>query len=257
MAKTDRDLIDFFNRHLVPIFIALKLDQDVQSTIITAFLMSVRGKWLLATAGHTIKKIDKLINKYGYSVDKCALIDGLGYEAKFENPIPFLYEKANPTCISDKRDFDYGFLNVSPYYREALEKNNVQPLDEEVWKKRPQKIDFYLLMGIPYETLHVNPKNLEFTPTLFSIKYLPDQPTGFSETSIKQFYGEIILNNDIKSIKGVSGGPIFGFYENDEGELRYWVVALQSTWLPKSHIISACPTHIFGDVIEKGYVDFL
>ena len=148
------------------------------------------------------------------------MIDSLGAGAKYPHPIPFVYEKANPTCISDERDFDYGFLEVSSYYRNLLEKNNVKPLDEEVWKKRPKKIDFYLLLGIPGETVNVNPNNIEFTPTLFSINYLPNQPNGFSKTVIPQFYGEIILDAEIESIEGVSGGLVFGFYENEKREIR-------------------------------------
>jgi len=254
MARSDVDLISFFHRHLVPIIISLKKDQEIQETVLTAFLMSVMDKWYLITAGHSISKIEKLTNQHGYEISKCLLVDYLGTGTKHHQPIPFVYEQANPTCISDERDFDYGFLEVSPHYRNLLEINNVIPLDEEVWKKRPKKIDFYLMLGIPGETVKVNPNNIEFTPTLFSINFLPNQPKGFSETVIPQFYGEIILDDRIRSIEGVSGGPVLGFYENEKGEMRYWVVALQSAWLPKSHIISACPTHILGDVIEKEYI---
>lgn len=254
MARSDDDLIGFFHRHLVPIFISLKSGQKTQSTVLTAFLMSVEEKWYLITAGHSISKIEELTTQHGYRISKCLLIDSLGAGAKYPHPIPFVYEKANPTCISDERDFDYGFLEVSSYYRKLLEANKVKPLDEEVWKKRPKKLDFYLLLGIPGETVNVKPKNIEFNPTLFSIEYLPNRPNGFSETIIPQFYGKIILDDEINSIEGISGGPVFGFYENEKGEMRYWVVALQSTWLPKSHIISACPTHILGDLIEKEYI---
>lgn len=34
----------------------------------------------------------------------------------------------------------------------------------------------------------------------------------------------------LKSIVGMSGGPIFGFRNSPNGECRYWVVALQSWW---------------------------
>jgi len=131
MAKSDDDLIGFFHRHLVPIFISLKSDIDTQSTVLTAFLMSVKEKWYLITAGHSISKIEKLTNKHDYKISNCLLIDSLGAGAKYSHPIPFAYENANPTCISDERDFDYGFLEVSSYYRKFLETNNVQPLDED------------------------------------------------------------------------------------------------------------------------------
>jgi hypothetical protein len=253
MDKSDNNLIRFFHRHLVPIFITLESDSDMQNSVLTAFLMSVRDSWYLITAGHIIKKIETLTSQYNYQVSNCVLIDSLGAGAKFPHPIPFDYENSNPTCISDKRDFDYGFIELRQYYIGLLEKNNVEPLNEEVWKKRPDKIDFYLLFGVPGETVNVMPSSVEFAPTIFSVDYLPEQPEGFSETPIPQFYGKINVD-EIKSIEGVSGGPIFGFYRNNYDEMRYWVVALQSSWLSKSRIISAAPTFILGDVIEKEFV---
>jgi len=255
MSDSNNNLVGFFHRHLVPIFISLESDHDSRNTVITAFLMSVKENWYLITSGHTINDIEILRNDHGYKITKCLLIDSLGIGAIDNHPIPFVYESANATCISAERYFDYGFLEIGQYYRNLLEKNKVYPLNEEVWKKRPTKIDFYLLLGIPGETVNVSPNNIKFDPTLFSIEYLPDHPERFEETVIPQFYGKIHLGDDIKSIEGVSGGPIFGFYENDNGEMRYWVIATQSTWLPKSRIISACPTHILGDVIEKYYLD--
>ena len=206
---------------------------------------------VLATAGHCIKKIEELTERYGYEISYCSLIDALGLGAKHFHPIPFVYKDANPTCISDEFDFDYGFIEISPYYQQLLLENNVEPLNEDVWKKQPKKVDFYALLGIPAELVKVNSKSIELNPTIFTIEQIHEKPEGFIDTKIPLFYGRIGLGEDLNSIIGVSGGPIFGFYSYENGELRYWLTALQSRWLPKSHYISACPTFILGEILEE------
>ncbi|MBX3451559.1 MAG: hypothetical protein KF777_18505, partial [Planctomycetaceae bacterium] len=51
----------------------------------------------------------------------------------------------------------------------------------------------------------------------------------------------------LNSLKGVSGGPIFGFYDSDEG-LSYWVVAIQSHSF-ENRFIFGCPVQLFGNAL--------
>ena len=129
-------------------------------------------------------------------------------------------------------------------------KNDVQPLNEEVWKLQPSTVDFYALLGIPSELVKVNSDSIEIVSTLFTIEHLTEKPDGFSETEIPLFYGRISLDADLSSILGVSGGPVFAFRQTEDGELRYWLIALQSRWLPDTHYIAACPTKLLGHFLE-------
>ena len=47
---------------------------------------------------------------------------------------------------------------------------------------------------------------------------------------------------------------MFAFHEEPKGQLRYWLVALQSRWLPQSHFIAACPMTLLGHFIEGAIV---
>jgi hypothetical protein len=49
-------------------------------------------------------------------------------------------------------------------------------------------------------------------------------------------------------LKGTSGGPILGFFRDDGGNLRYWVVALQSSCLHNRYIFG-CPVKLFGGLL--------
>jgi hypothetical protein len=46
----------------------------------------------------------------------------------------------------------------------------------------------------------------------------------------------------------MSGGPILGFSKQAD---KYWIVAIQSSWLPASKIIFGCPIPIIADFVEK------
>ena len=147
--------------------------------------------------------------------------------------------------------YDYGLYPLSNYFKKLLLTNNVKPLNEEVWKKQPVNFEKFLLLGIPAEFVEYDENDIRLFPILLFVDVLSDKPDGFSNVSFPQIYGKITLNDEIISIKGMSGGPIFGLRKNDNNELRYWFVGLLSRWLPESHFIAACPTKFIGQAIES------
>ncbi|HTP09238.1 MAG TPA: hypothetical protein VMP08_13370 [Anaerolineae bacterium] len=213
--------------------------------------MSVADQWFLATAGHCIQNIDEAI-KAGYSIAACNLLDSLGLNALHKEPVPFSYENSHPTHLVDDEGFDYGIIPLSEIYRGLLEKNSVKPLNEEVWKKQPapSNVGFYLLMGIPWDFVAYNPDNVELVTTLHQVEPINERPQGFTKNKIPLFYGRINLMEGMTHLQGLSGGPIFAFCDRD-GQMKYWLIALQSKGLPESHYIAACPTYYLGSAIEK------
>ncbi|MCK4605487.1 MAG: hypothetical protein KAU41_12495 [Deltaproteobacteria bacterium] len=247
----DSELVGYFHKHLVPIFFSCQKAEHKQDFIFTAFVLSVRDQWFLITAGHCIKAVEQLVHEHGYQIVQCSLIDTMSLEAKHRHPVPFDYIGSNPTSLSQSREFDYGIIEVSDHYKRLLEANNVQPLNEEVWKKQPSNVDFYMLLGVPAELTKKDLNTVQITSTLLGVEVLDQRPEEFPESNVPLFYGRINLNESLSNIEGMSGGPIFGFYKNDKGELKYWLLALQSRWLPSSRYIMACPTKLLGEFLEE------
>lgn len=248
---THEEIVGFFHRHLVPIYFSCQKGRGTQSFVVTAFVLSVGSNWFLITAGHWIHDIKRLTYESGYQITQCCLLDSMGLGARHRDPIPFDYESASPVCLSEEREFDYGIIALSSYYKRLLETNNVLALNEEVWKKQPTKVDFYMLLGVPAELTKFDLNASKVITTLHTVEALEERPDNFPETDVPLFYGRVGLGEAVSNIKGMSGGPIFGFYQNDKGELRYWLVALQSRWLPDSHKIMACPTKLLGLFLEE------
>ena len=234
----------------MPVFFTVEKGQETRNFVVTTFVLEVLDRWFLITAGHCIRAIESLTGRCGYNIIRCQLIDSLGLGATHQEPIPFAYKEAHPACLSDDYAFDYGVMVLSPYYRRLLEVNKVQALNELVWRNEPVKVDFYILLGIPMESVKVDASSIEIAPTLLTVEPISEKPKGFAEVDAPLFYGRIVLGERLRSIEGMSGGPLFAFHKNESGELRYWLTALQSRWLPKSQFIAACPTTLLGHFLE-------
>jgi hypothetical protein len=233
-------------------FIFEKADAEPIDSIVTSFVMSVGRQWFLITAGHCLHAINKIL-KAGYQITACNLIDSLGLEAIDHRPIPFTYLESHPNALALEGDLglDYGVIPLSIYYQTLLEKNKIEPLNEDTWKLQPQDADFYMLIGVPGELTDVSPKSIDLTPYVFFVERLEDRPPGYTEHDVPLFYGQIDSGEDIETIEGTSGGPILAFKLTEEGELRYWLTALQSHWNKYDQIIVGCPTMILGQYLES------
>jgi hypothetical protein len=254
-VSTDDDLVGVFARHLVPVLFTFEREGRSEKLVMTAFVLSIAEHWLLVTAGHCIGEVERYIES-GCVISECYLVDSLGLDVRYADPIPFAYARSHPTRLSEDKSFDYGVMILTPYYRQLLEKNKIHPLNEKVWKCQPPSVDFYLLLGVPRELVKVESSRVEIVPTLHRVQPLDERPQGFPETDMPLFYGHIGLGQGMTSIMGMSGGPVFGFSKDSQGQLRYWLIALQSRWLPDSHYIAACPTKVLGEVLEAVLHDY-
>lgn len=254
--RIDDRIVRFFAKHLVPVFFRFeKASEEPQTGVITAFVLSVANRWFLVTASHCIRDIELLIDR-GYELKECSLIDSIGLDVRYFHPIPFNYQNSqhHRIDVTENLNFDYAAIPITPYFRDVLEKNNIEALDEEAWKLQPPKADFYALLGVPEELVEVDSKYLSTVPVLYFVEPLDKPPKEYQDVDTPLFHGHIKLAPGMTTIKGTSGGPIFAFLDQG-GQLRYWLTALQSTWDKPSQNIVACYIKPFGSFLEKLVLD--
>ncbi len=68
-------------------------------------------------------------------------------------------------------------------------------------------------------------------PSYIPLRRLPDD----KQETFPRFKAEILDKGNQQSIKGMSGGPIFGFFR-EAGERKYLLVAFQSRWDKQSTV---------------------
>jgi len=248
VRSKDNDFLAFFQRHLVPIVFMFGKDKASTPYVITTFVLSVRERWFLVTAGHCLQKVDNY-KKEGYSLYQCFLMDSMGTGATHFEPLIFTYEHTKPQYIPDSRDRDYGIIPLSTYYQGLLSANNVSPLNEEAWRTQPSEPESFALLGVPDEYVQRGENTVGIITVLNWIDEC-QKPEHLPDTELPLFYGKITLHSNQRSVRGMSGGPIFAFKQIN-GQYKYWLKALQSSWLENSEIVIGCPTTFLGNVIDK------
>jgi hypothetical protein len=77
-------------------------------------------------------------------------------------------------------------------------------------------------------------------------------PPDVEPTPYDRFVGTV-GDGGVKDIDGMSGCPIFGFEKGRED--RYWIVAIQNSWIRSRRIIFGTPLPVLAGFIEDALAD--
>jgi hypothetical protein len=260
-ASADEALTWFRNqlsRHLVCLgAVYLALDRQGEPTgkqevyAYTSFVYVQGDAWFLVTAGHILDRISQY-KKHPKGVIKIYLAC-----LAVENPgqiLPVHFADFDD-ALKDYRDddsagLDYGWVYLRPYYRQFLEKDGIQPLRERGWLPLDAKpFHGQVLAGYPTallgQTLQAGGTlSRTIEPVILSVNQYAPAPGEVEATTFRRYVGRITPRTNI-SIEGTSGGPIFGLAHDDAGQLRYWLLALQSSQSPDHTLTFGCPAEVF------------
>ena len=163
-------------------------------------------------------------------------------------PIPFDVRHAQIFYRdSDNLGLDFGVIILDSYYVRLLAMTGVVAISEKNWIDQG-KIDFdgYALLGFPQELVSERASingEINLCPLMFPVDRLAAAPPERRATYYPQFVGQLRPHLNLKSVRGMSGGPIFGFRNSDS---QYWIIALQSSWDPQKRIIYGCSLPVIG-----------
>jgi len=263
--------VKFYGRHLVALVVDyIQLDEngkqisDEKLVGFSAFIMSFDGEWFLVTAGHSLKEgIEDKVATGRVKLLGASIQDNFGPDAKSHLPTIIDYDSIPKWYIDDAEfGLDLGMIHLRDLYRKGLETNGVVPISEANWQNQPDNmlVD-YCLFGFPEELVgetktEPGPTGEMLTasinPLLLHVERTDTSHREITPTVLPWFIGKVnTAPFGLKSIVGMSGGPIFGFKVYPNGELRYWVVALQSRWDPISKTVYGCPLSVFGPWIKQ------
>ena len=240
-----------------------KSDSDPKDFAVSTFVVSVKNRWFLVTAGHILIDLQSRLDS-GRRIWKSRLIAG-----STSNPsesIPFNLEDT-PRWHIHEDGLDYAVIQLRRGFVDPLSADGIHPLKEIHWKDYPKNADEYVLLGFPTQA-----QNLPFTSSekhtniniTLGCPMLPVFPISDPPSALKckheRFYAKVPLDKDmfdnstnvrLTDIAGMSGGPIFVIKWIDDQNLEYWIKAVQSGWHKTKRILAACPIHPLVNRIEK------
>jgi hypothetical protein len=214
--------------------------------------MEVEGYWLLVTAGHIIHNIETALKQGTARIVRANLIDCLGAGATHIQPIPFPYESAEKYYEYDaNKRTDFGFVSIPPLICRNLTVNKIAPVDWPNWMNQ-ESVNFeaFFMLGLPTELMqqHIGDpgmrdrSHVSITPVMLPVQRLSEIPNDLKSIQEPRFYGQILAPDSVlRDIDGMSGGPIIGLRQRSDGWGLYWIVAIQSSWIPSRRIMIAYP----------------
>ncbi len=268
----DDDIIQFFCRHLVAICITFQnidaKNQPINEVKFDAFpgvIINIRDFYYFLTAGHVLQTWENAFREKKVNILDSVLADTFGPDMRSPQPIPFDFLNERIFYINDdEKGLDFGLIVLHSHYVRLLEKNGIEIIFEENWIYQDRKeFNFYAMLGLPAEFISIiqtgSDKNLQtigsVSPTLIPMRKMATQPENIKKTKFPRFIGKLSSNLPVKSIVGMSGGPIFGF--NIGPPMRYWIVAIQSSWLEERRITFGCPLPVLAKLLTEWTDRFL
>ena len=259
-GEREANFLEFFCRHLVGLCVTYRhknsedTGQPARFAACSGTLIMIRDAVLYLTAGHVLKKLDELRAHDRVEITDAALADTFGWKRISDVPIPFDLKNARLFYLDDKEEgLDFGVIVLEPHYVRLLVKNGVAALTEENWiHQHTVRYDGYAMLGFPEELASERVSasgDGSVSPVMFAVKRLQSVPDDRSPTRHPEFVGQLDPGLSLSSVKGMSGGPIFGFKLKPEP--RYWIVALQSSWDRHKRIVYGCDLSTLASLMTK------
>jgi hypothetical protein len=222
-------------------------------------VLAVKGLWFFVTAGHALKELQENVKNRKIVITGCNIIDNFGPKPVSSKAVPFPYEGNNPAFF-DKHGLDFGLIYLRQHYQTLLEANGVVPIVKANWEKQEGlEFDRFFILGFPEEFHSSFVQNDVVyggaSPTLLFARPLESAPEDLPETEFPRFVARLDDNVKLKSLKGMSGGPIIGLKSGRDD--LYWIVAIQSSWLKDRRIVFGCPVPVFADLVEDAVTEII
>jgi hypothetical protein len=258
--RGESEVFDLFCRHLVALCVTYQprdVDRSERAPLFRAYagtLIRIQDTISILTAGHILREIDEASQSNQVVIQNAVLADTFGIGRVSDQPIPFDLKNARRFYIDDdKNGLDFGLVRLEPYYVRLLAANGMVALEEKNWVHQSE-IDFdgYLMLGFPSEFSSDRlSESGEGTvaPTFIGVQRLDSPPDDVPVTRYPRFVGQINRDLPLKDMAGMSGGPIFGISYGPP--TRYWIVALQSSWLRDRRIVFGCPIPILASLLTE------
>jgi hypothetical protein len=272
--ETDKakSAVAFMSRHFVALaceYESVNRDGSVHArgtAVYSGFVMRIYGHTFWVTAGHCLKEeLDENIDKGTLRITGGGFMDFFGHEATHHHRVPYTYEAHSALYIEEPENgLDFALLMLDELLERQFAANKLVPITRDNWIHQPRlSFEFYRMLGIPKQCVfpgqtfdEVSVQQVMIAVDRLAIDDVGEPPFGVEVPSKAWFVGRLHPEAEINDIRGMSGGPIFGFRRDACGKLLYHAVAVHSRWWDKSRTIFGCSIPYFAEAIHRQIDEF-
>jgi len=226
----------------------------------TGFVISYRGLWIYVTAGHVFQQLHNQICQNQIRLVHCHLSDNFGPDAASCLSFPFDFINAKKFVIDNEGEgVDIGLMGITPLYRAAMESKRVLPFVMDGWDN-PVSVEFsdYAVLGLPAEHIDqtrrvtvVGEKVIGGVRIAVLFGSRSDAvPRTKPQPRRPWFAIELRDKDQLRSVIGMSGGPMLAFHTREGRRPLYTVVGIQSWWDSERRICFGTPIATVMELLE-------
>jgi hypothetical protein len=204
--------------------------------------------WGILTAGHVFSDYKERIQTGRIVSDNHRLWDGwLQPSSPAENWTTFNPFDFPHDFLDDSRQgIDVGVVLLAKFHLRSLKQRMVGWSSANL--PSTSNSTGHLLLGEPFREESLSDYSSS-DPAIRELNYIPSprlvfvekqaEPEEYQNVPHRQFFAKVGFADQLPSIAGMSGGPIFEVAESPDGRISSFPVAIQSRWRPQSRLIIA------------------
>jgi len=252
---------ELFKKHLLRLCVDYVVNEKRYVGVYTGFLLRIGNVPLWVSAGHAVEEIKSIQTAQGIShvnfgwADNCGIRDATRIPFRFDSVSSFAFYEGG---------IDLGFVEIDGLALTAIESESGNEfLDVPAWQPfDKEKVVAHFLIGFPKEAVRPIPELAVFACSqvvtgcfclpVEKVAFRPDgEPKAFWDEP-HAFYGQL-KTTTVADVKGMSGGPVFAVTTDENQQMRYHLVAIQSKWIPDSRIIKGTPIEILIEPLVEAH----
>lgn len=206
----------------------------------SGFVVELDGDWYLVTCGHVFNAIKQYIAGHPQLIHTFVVYSGMGTFAINRELVKFDIREPD-FCVDRHEGLDFGAIKLTPSERTTLSANSVIAVEQQYWDQDlPPEFSKFAELGLPLQNMDLNtPGQAGIQPVFLRVEPAAGVEPEYAHQTDKMRYFKVMEpSRPDLDIVGMSGCPVFAFWERSGKDMKALVCAMQSSWLPAKRIVA-------------------
>jgi len=246
------DIPEALLRHFVALDIVQetcgKEKKQIAGTV-SGCLLDLGETLFYLTAGHVLKQLNTNIQAGAARIVIARFVDRFGPRVPKEQLLPFEYVPRRAIAMYEEEyDVDFGLIILDDLYRNIFNSSGKLPITEKDLLESDvgPHCDEFGVLGVPEEFSTFRDTGRSFarsvTTALIPVEVIHEGTLSHATGRAPRLQGRVRNDAKLKSLKGTSGGPVFGFTRSKPD--KYFIVGIQSAWDRSTRTAYICPLQV-------------